>query len=57
LNRFINILEARTDRNLNRDEVIEMLAIHGFKMIDMTEIDGVTYFYAKPAQNPVELRA
>ena len=57
LNRFINILDARTDRNLDRDEVIEMLAVHGFKIIDMTEIEGVTYFYAKPAQKPAELRA
>jgi len=57
LNRFINILDARTDRNLNRDEVNEMLATHGFKIVDMTEIDGVTFFYAKPSQKPVELRA
>lgn len=57
LHRFINILDSRTERNLDRDEVNELLALHGFKIIDMTEIDGVTYFYAKPVQKSAELRA
>ncbi len=57
LNKVINVLDSRTDHSMDRDDIIELLAVHGFKIIDMTEIEGVTYFYAKPAQKPVELRA
>ena len=57
LNRFINILDSKTDRNLDRNEVTELLASHGFRIIDMTEIEDVTYFFAKPVEKKAELRA
>lgn len=57
LNRFINILDSRTDRVLSKDEVAGLLLSHGFRVIDMTEIEGLTYFYSKPEQNHAELRA
>jgi hypothetical protein len=57
LNRFINILDSKTDRSLNQKEVSELLALHGFKIIDMFELDGVTYFHSKPVRKQVELRA
>jgi len=57
LNRFINILDSKTDRSLNQKEVSEQLESHGFKIIDMTEIDGITYFHSKPIHKQVELRA
>ncbi len=57
MNRFINILDSRTDRIMSRNEVSELLSSHGFKVIDMTEIDGITYFNAKPVIKSAELRA
>lgn len=57
MNRFINILDSRTDRKLDVDKVNELLESHGFKIIDMTEIEGMTYFNARPVKKPVELRA
>lgn len=55
INRFINILDSRTDRSMDRNEVSELLLSHGFKIIDMSEIDGDTYFYSKPVKNGAEL--
>lgn len=42
--RFIDFLDHKTDRILTRSNVEELLDSHGFKVIDMTEIDGTTYF-------------
>jgi hypothetical protein len=56
-NRFVNLLDSRTDRSMNSVEVTKMLESHGFKMIDMTEIDGITYFNAKSVGIPEKVRA
>jgi len=42
--RFINFLDARTDRNMGKDDVSRLFESHGFKVVDMTEINGETYF-------------
>ena len=42
--RFLNFLDARTDRQLSKEEVTRMLESHGFKVLDMTEINGEVYF-------------
>ncbi len=42
--KFIDFLDARTDRRMTRNEVEEILDSHGFKIVDMTEINGLTYF-------------
>ena len=49
LNRFINFIDSRTDRILDVNRVSDALKKSGHKIIDMTEIDGVTYFYSKLA--------
>jgi hypothetical protein len=46
-NRFINFLDSRTDHILDRSKVSELLNTHGFKVDDMTEMNGLTYFYSK----------
>jgi len=46
LNQLINIIDSRTNHYMNRNEVFNLLAANGFKIIDMTETDGVTYFHA-----------
>ncbi len=45
--RIVNILDSKTDRKMDRDKVTGMLEEHGLKIIDMTEINGVTYFYTQ----------
>ena len=49
--RFNNFLDSRTDRNLNENEVKELLIAHGFRIFDMSKIDGVTYFHSKLVQS------
>ena len=44
LNKFINFLDSRTDRNMDKHDVSKLLKTHGFKIVDMTEINGQTYF-------------
>jgi len=57
MHRFINIIDSRTDRRLDADQVREILESRGFRIFDMTEIDGTTYFYCKPCQKPASQRA
>jgi len=45
--RFLNFLDARTDRQLKKDEVAVMLESHGFKVLDMTELNGEVFFSAR----------
>lgn len=45
--RFLNFLDARTDRQLKKDEVARMLESHGFKVLDMTELNGEVFFSAR----------
>jgi hypothetical protein len=45
--RFLNFLDARTDRQLKKDEVTVMLESHGFKVLDMTEFNGEVFFSAR----------
>lgn len=42
--RFIDFLDHKTDRVMTRSSVKELLELHGFRIIDMTEINGITYF-------------
>jgi hypothetical protein len=41
---FINILDSRTDNEIDRKNFTRMLESYGFQVIDMTMIDGLTYF-------------
>ncbi len=47
LNRFVNFLDSRTDRNLDKDDVSKLFESHGFEVVDMTDINGETYFSTK----------
>ncbi len=46
-NRFINFLDSRIERYLDRDDVKKILESHGFSIVDMTEIDGKVYFISR----------
>ena len=47
LNRLINILDAKTDKFMSRKNVLKILEARGFRVVDMTEINGMTYFYTQ----------
>ena len=55
--RFNNLLDSRTDYNINKKYVSELLGKYGFKVIDMTEMNGLTYFYSQTVRQPIEIRA
>jgi len=42
--RFIDFLDHKTERIMTRTNAKELLGSHGFRVIDMTEINGITYF-------------
>ena len=42
--RFINFLDSRIDFEIDKKDVSGLLESNGFKVIDMTEINGLTYF-------------
>lgn len=42
--KFINFLDSRIDIEIDGKDISKLLESHGFKIIDMTEINGLTYF-------------
>ncbi|MBN1500902.1 MAG: hypothetical protein JW982_12135 [Spirochaetes bacterium] len=56
LNKFRNFLDSKTDRDMDRNEVLKLFAANGFRIIDMTEIDGITYFHSKIESESVVIR-
>jgi hypothetical protein len=57
LNQLINLIDSRTNHYMNRKEVMNLLAANGFKIIDMTEMNGLTFFYAKSNRKTARLSA
>ncbi|MFN8240507.1 MAG: hypothetical protein U0X39_07120 [Bacteroidales bacterium] len=43
-NRVIGFLDDKTEIQIDRKEVSKLFESYGFRIIDMTEIDGLTYF-------------
>ena len=43
-NKFINYLDSRIEFEIDKNDISRLLETHGFKVIDMTEINGLTYF-------------
>lgn len=53
--RLNNLLDAKTDHNMNEKELSRYLGKYGFKVIDMHEMNGLTYFYSKTLCGPVDM--
>lgn len=53
LNTVYNLLDSRTDRYMTRENVYSLLNKQGFKVLDMTDLNGLTYFHS---QKPRDLR-
>jgi hypothetical protein len=45
--RFNNFLDLKKDHNLSEKELDQRLSKYGFRIVDMTEMNGLTYFYAR----------
>lgn len=55
--RFNNLMDLRTDRMMDKRDVSKLLGRYGFRVIDMTEMNGLTYFYSKNISKPLKIRA
>ena len=46
LNTVYNLLASKTNRYLTRSSVSSTFKRHGFQVLDMTELNGISYFHA-----------
>jgi hypothetical protein len=51
---FLNFLDSKVDLEMDKKDARRLLETHGFKVIDMTEINGLTYFRAQNLRRSVE---
>jgi hypothetical protein len=54
LNMIFNMIDSKTNKYMSERSVSILLMEHGFKVMDMTDLDGLTYFCAqsqRPADN------
>jgi hypothetical protein len=54
--RFNNLLDGKTDRKMNTNDVRRLLERNGFEVVNMTSISGQTYFHSHCIQRPFELK-
>jgi hypothetical protein len=47
LNMLYSFMDSKTDAYMSEESVIQMLDYHGFKVINMKEINGITYFHSR----------
>jgi hypothetical protein len=47
LNMLYNMIDSKTNKYMSERSVSLLLGEHGFKLIDLTEFDGLTYFCAQ----------
>jgi hypothetical protein len=47
LNMIFSLFDSKTNKAMSKARVNELLRAHGFKILDMTELDGITYFCAQ----------
>ena len=45
INRMYSLMDQRTNRYLSRRSVTSLLSEYGFKIVGMTEMNGMTYFH------------
>jgi len=55
--RVNNLFDLRTDRLMDKKDVSKLLGRYGFRVVDMTEMNGLTYFYSHRINQPLEIRA
>jgi hypothetical protein len=50
LNKIYNMIDSKTNKYMSERSVTQLLGEHGFKVLNMTELDGLTYFCAQSIQ-------
>lgn len=50
LNRLYNFMDLKTNSYMSEKSVSLLLSVHGFKVIDMTELNGLTFFHSRKAR-------
>lgn len=53
-NGIINIFDPLTERSLSKKGVTALLEEHGFKVIDITDINGISYFWTQNLRRECE---
>jgi hypothetical protein len=51
LNMLYSLVDSKTNNYLSEESVASMLGVHGFKVIDMKEVDGLTFFHSQKVGN------
>lgn len=51
LNMLYSFMDLKTNNYLSEESVASMLGIHGFKVIDMKEVNGLTFFHSQKVGN------
>jgi hypothetical protein len=51
INRLYSLMDLKTYRYLSEKSVALMLGVHGFKIIDMKEVNGLTFFHSRKVEN------
>jgi hypothetical protein len=54
LTMIYNFMDSKTNRYMTRRNVYSLFKTHGFNILDMTELDGLTYFLARKVQIVVD---
>jgi len=54
-NGMVNYFDSRTDRSLTKGDVSRVLEEHMLKVIDITDINGMTYFCSRNYGQPPEI--
>lgn len=47
LNMLYSFMDLKTNNYLSGESINSLIRVHGFKVIDMTELNGITYFCAQ----------
>jgi hypothetical protein len=47
INMLYSLMDSKTNTYLSEKSVALMLGVHGFKVIDMKEVNGVTFFHSR----------
>jgi hypothetical protein len=55
-NKITNILDSKTDNLLDKEDVTELLEKHGFKIVDMTEMNNLILFYSQTILRPEKVK-
>ena len=51
INRLYSLMDSKTNKYLSEKSVALMLGVHGFKIVDMKEVDGLTFFHSRKVEN------